>query len=154
MAKIIATHSFRGGTGKSNTTANLAALVARAGHRVAVIDTDIQSPGVHVIFALQPGDEGGIEHDRLTCAPQHGERLVLQGGERRVVHCRRRYPSGVAALVHSGVMPATAMTASTVEFASAARTLAREARRRGLVGPSDRMIGVDGLVQRLFDRLS
>jgi MinD-like ATPase involved in chromosome partitioning or flagellar assembly len=55
MAKIIATHSFRGGTGKSNTTANLAALTARAGHRVGVIDTDIQSPGIHVIFALQPG---------------------------------------------------------------------------------------------------
>jgi septum site-determining protein MinD len=52
MAKIVATHSFRGGTGKSNTTANLAALVARAGKRVGVIDTDIQSPGIHVIFAL------------------------------------------------------------------------------------------------------
>ena len=52
MAKIISTHSFRGGTGKSNTTANLAVLVARAGHRVGVIDTDIQSPGIHVIFQL------------------------------------------------------------------------------------------------------
>lgn len=50
MAKIISTHSFRGGTGKSNTTANLATLVARAGHRVGVIDTDIQSPGIHVVF--------------------------------------------------------------------------------------------------------
>lgn len=55
MGKIIATHSFRGGTGKSNTTANLAALVALAGHRVGVIDTDIQSPGIHVIFALPAG---------------------------------------------------------------------------------------------------
>ena len=52
MAKIISTHSFRGGTGKSNTTANLAVLVARAGNRVGVIDTDIQSPGIHVIFQL------------------------------------------------------------------------------------------------------
>lgn len=52
MAKIISTHSFRGGTGKSNTTANLAVLVARAGYRVGVIDTDIQSPGIHVIFQL------------------------------------------------------------------------------------------------------
>src|SRR5687767_8470957 len=56
MAKIIATHSFRGGTGKSNTTANVAALVARGGHRVGVIDTDIQSPGIHVIFALETED--------------------------------------------------------------------------------------------------
>lgn len=59
MAKIISTHSFRGGTGKSNTTANLAVLVARAGHRVGVIDTDIQSPGIHVIFQLA---ESRVEH--------------------------------------------------------------------------------------------
>lgn len=52
MAKIISTHSFRGGTGKSNTTANLATLIARAGHRVGVIDTDIQSPGIHVVFGF------------------------------------------------------------------------------------------------------
>ena len=52
MPKIISTHSFRGGTGKSNTTANLAVLVARAGHRVGIIDTDIQSPGIHVLFRL------------------------------------------------------------------------------------------------------
>lgn len=56
MAKIISTHSFRGGTGKSNTTANLAVLAARAGHRVGIIDTDIQSPGIHVLFRLGPGD--------------------------------------------------------------------------------------------------
>lgn len=52
MSTIISTHSFRGGTGKSNTTANVAVLVAKAGYRVGVIDTDIQSPGIHVIFQL------------------------------------------------------------------------------------------------------
>src|SRR5262245_53203 len=52
MAKIIAIHSFRGGTGKSNTTANIAALLAADGRRVGVIDTDIQSPGIHVLFGL------------------------------------------------------------------------------------------------------
>jgi MinD-like ATPase involved in chromosome partitioning or flagellar assembly len=54
MAKIISIHSFRGGTGKSNTTANLAVLVARGDKRVGVIDTDIHSPGIHVIFGLDP----------------------------------------------------------------------------------------------------
>lgn len=52
MPKIISTHSFRGGTGKSNTTANLAAMTAAAGCRVGIIDTDIQSPGIHVLFQL------------------------------------------------------------------------------------------------------
>jgi len=49
---IISIHSFRGGTGKSNTTANLATLLAAEGRRVGVIDTDIQSPGIHVLFGL------------------------------------------------------------------------------------------------------
>jgi MinD-like ATPase involved in chromosome partitioning or flagellar assembly len=53
MAQIISLHSFRGGTGKSNTTANIAALLAATGRRVGVIDTDIQSPGIHVLFGLR-----------------------------------------------------------------------------------------------------
>ncbi len=59
MGKIISTHSFRGGTGKSNTTANIAALTAKAGYRVGVIDTDIQSPGIHVLFQLK---HSNIQH--------------------------------------------------------------------------------------------
>src|SRR5512139_1159311 len=52
MSKIVSVHSFRGGTGKSNTTANLAALLAMQGKRVGVVDTDIASPGIHVLFGL------------------------------------------------------------------------------------------------------
>jgi MinD-like ATPase involved in chromosome partitioning or flagellar assembly len=52
MSKIISIHSFRGGTGKSNTTANVAMLLAAQGRRVAVVDTDIQSPGIHVLFGI------------------------------------------------------------------------------------------------------
>ncbi len=58
MAKIASVHSFRGGTGKSNSTANIASTVARYGHRVAIVDTDIQSPGIHVLFGF---DEEKIE---------------------------------------------------------------------------------------------
>jgi len=52
MGNIVSIHSFRGGTGKSNLTANLAAQVAMTGKRVGIIDTDIQSPGIHVRFGL------------------------------------------------------------------------------------------------------
>lgn len=55
MAKVISVHSFRGGTGKSNFTANLAVAIAMAGKRVAIVDTDIQSPGIHVLFGLNEG---------------------------------------------------------------------------------------------------
>lgn len=59
MGKIIAIHSFRGGTGKSNLAANLAWTVAAQGHRVGVIDTDIASPGIHVLFGV---DESLLKH--------------------------------------------------------------------------------------------
>lgn len=58
MGHIISIHSYRGGTGKSNVTANLAYQAALRGRRVAVLDTDLQSPGVHVVF--------GLEKDRIT----------------------------------------------------------------------------------------
>lgn len=52
MGKIISIHSFRGGTGKSNITANIATNTAMRGYRVGIIDTDIQSPGIHVLFGF------------------------------------------------------------------------------------------------------
>lgn len=55
MTKIVSVHSYRGGTGKSNISANLAATMALRGKRVGIIDTDIQSPGINVLFGL--GDE-------------------------------------------------------------------------------------------------
>lgn len=58
MSKIVSIHSFRGGTGKSNISANVAALVAKDGNRVGVIDTDISSPGIHVLF--------GMDEDEMT----------------------------------------------------------------------------------------
>jgi MinD-like ATPase involved in chromosome partitioning or flagellar assembly/DNA-binding response OmpR family regulator len=51
-SKIVAVHSFRGGTGKSNLTSNLAMSLAKQGKRVGIIDTDLQSPGIHVLFGL------------------------------------------------------------------------------------------------------
>ncbi len=65
MSKIISIHSFRGGTGKSNTTANITALLAAQGLRVGVIDTDIQSPGIHVLFGLDEDDMGHSLNDYL-----------------------------------------------------------------------------------------
>ena len=63
--KIISTHSFRGGTGKSNITANLAVTMADAGYRIGVFDTDIQSPGIHIIFGLSEGDIDKTLNDHL-----------------------------------------------------------------------------------------
>ena len=52
MTTVVSIHSFRGGTGKSNTTSNVAGQLVSLGYRVGVIDTDIQSPGIHVLFGF------------------------------------------------------------------------------------------------------
>jgi MinD-like ATPase involved in chromosome partitioning or flagellar assembly len=52
MAKIVSVHSFRRGTGKSILTANIAALLAAEGRRVVVIDTNLESPSLHILFHL------------------------------------------------------------------------------------------------------
>src|SRR5437868_2173875 len=56
MTRKIAVHSFKGGTGKSTLTANIAALLASRGRKVGVVDLDLAGPGLHVIFQLQGSD--------------------------------------------------------------------------------------------------
>ncbi len=52
MPKIVSIHSFRPGTGKSQLTANIATILAATGQRVAIIDSDINSPSMQLIFGL------------------------------------------------------------------------------------------------------
>ncbi|MEL7068376.1 MAG: MinD/ParA family protein [Cyanobacteria bacterium J06581_3] len=63
MPKVVSIHSYRGGTGKSNFTANLATTVALQGYRVGVVDTDLPSPGIHNLFCLEP--------EQVECALNH-----------------------------------------------------------------------------------
>ncbi len=65
MSKIVSIHSFRGGTGKSNTTANVAATLANAGQKVGIVDTDINSPGIHVLFGLEEDEMVNTLNDYL-----------------------------------------------------------------------------------------
>lgn len=59
MTQMISIHSYCHGTGKSYLTANLATLLAVKGLRVGVIETDIQSPGLHIPFGW---DVDGISY--------------------------------------------------------------------------------------------
>src|SRR5437016_2702672 len=65
MPTIVSVHSYRGGTGKSNLVANLAGSVAQMGKRAAVIDTDVQSPGLHVLFGMDVQTIGKTLNDYL-----------------------------------------------------------------------------------------
>src|SRR5260370_13450647 len=65
MPTIICVHSYRGGTGKSNLTVNLANSIVLEGKRAAVVDTDIQSPGLHVLFGMDDQTTGLTLNDYL-----------------------------------------------------------------------------------------
>lgn len=73
MQQIVSMHSFRGGTGKSNTTANLAMLAAAEGKRVAVVDLDMHSPGVHVVLGVDQASFGNTLNDYLDGSCEIGE---------------------------------------------------------------------------------
>ena len=53
MGKIIAVHSYKGGTGKTSLSVNLAATYARMGKKVCIMDLDFRAPSLHAIFKKQ-----------------------------------------------------------------------------------------------------
>jgi polysaccharide biosynthesis transport protein len=63
--------SRKKGDGKSVVASNLAAELARSGHRVVLVDADMRSPTVHEIFGLNP--RGGLS-DLLADRPAASER--------------------------------------------------------------------------------
>jgi chromosome partitioning protein len=54
MLKSIAFHSYKGGTGKTTIAANFAALLAKKGYRVFLIDLDVYAPSLHTYFEMEP----------------------------------------------------------------------------------------------------
>ena len=87
MTFKIAVHSFKGGTGKSTITANLAVSLALEGRRVGVLDLDLAGPGLHVLFEMKPDEIKYTLNDYFlgTCAPAEiaidlTERMDLKRG--------------------------------------------------------------------------
>jgi MinD-like ATPase involved in chromosome partitioning or flagellar assembly len=56
LGRIIAIHSYKGGTGKTLLTVNLAATFARLGKRVCVLDLDFRAPSLQSLFKLDGAD--------------------------------------------------------------------------------------------------
>jgi flagellar biosynthesis protein FlhG len=52
--RVIAVTSGKGGVGKTNISANLAALAARRGKRVLIVDADLGLANVDIIFGVKP----------------------------------------------------------------------------------------------------
>lgn len=114
VASLVCVHSFRGGTGKSNVTANLAATAGRRGERVAIVDSDVQSPGIHALFGMDPEDAGAslndflqgrcrIEETARDVTPRlRGEGLAVAGGGACFLVPASMRPGEIAQILRSG----------------------------------------------------
>jgi septum site-determining protein MinD len=88
MTRSIAIHSYKGGTGKSTITANVAVALALKGRRVGVMDMDLEGPGLHVFFDIDPSDLrftlndvlAGVAPPEAACV-RMSEKMNLNGGE-------------------------------------------------------------------------
>jgi len=91
--KVYAVTSGKGGVGKTNITANLATVMARAGKRVLVIDADLGLANTEIIMGVKPrhhfGDliTRGLHIDEVIVECPGGAMLLPAG-------------SGVSALTH------------------------------------------------------
>jgi chromosome partitioning protein len=54
MTRSIAFHSYKGGTGKTTLACNFAALLAKRGYRVCLLDLDVYAPSLHTYFEKEP----------------------------------------------------------------------------------------------------
>ena len=56
MSKIVAVHSYKGGTGKTLLSVNLAATFAKLGKKVCLFDLDFRAPSLFAILKVEKSD--------------------------------------------------------------------------------------------------
>lgn len=57
---IISFFSFKGGVGRTTTLVATAVTLARYGHRVAIVDLDLEAPGLSTIFSPSTSNNPGV----------------------------------------------------------------------------------------------
>jgi septum site-determining protein MinD len=56
MSKIIAVHSYKGGTGKTLLSVNLAAILAKRGKKVCLFDLDFRAPSLFAVLKVDDAE--------------------------------------------------------------------------------------------------
>lgn len=77
VRRVIAVSSGKGGVGKSTISTNLAAALARSGHRVGLLDADIYGPDIPTMFGARAKPR--MHADKVVPVEAHGVRLMSLG---------------------------------------------------------------------------
>jgi ATP-binding protein involved in chromosome partitioning len=77
LGRILAISSGKGGVGKSTVSANLAVLLAQAGHRVGLMDGDIYGPNIPRMFGVT--DRPPVIGGKIRPLEAHGVKLMSLG---------------------------------------------------------------------------
>ena len=77
LGKVLAISSGKGGVGKSTVSANLAAALARDGHRVGLMDADIYGPNIPRMFGRDEKPE--VQGGKIQPLEAHGVKLMSLG---------------------------------------------------------------------------
>jgi ATP-binding protein involved in chromosome partitioning len=77
LGKVLAVSSGKGGVGKSTVSANLAAALARQGHRVGLMDADIYGPNIPRMFGVDSKPE--VQGGKIQPLEAHGVKLMSLG---------------------------------------------------------------------------
>lgn len=67
MSKIIAVHSYKGGTGKTLMSVNLAATFAKQGKKVAIFDLDFRAPSLFAVLKAENAETWFNDYLNNTC---------------------------------------------------------------------------------------
>jgi MinD-like ATPase involved in chromosome partitioning or flagellar assembly len=67
MGKIIAVHSYKGGTGKTLLSINLAATFAKQGKKVCLFDLDFRAPSLFAILKMESAECWVNDYLNNTC---------------------------------------------------------------------------------------
>ncbi len=79
LGKVLAISSGKGGVGKSTISANLAAALARQGHRVGLMDADIYGPNIPRMFGLAGEEKPEVRGGKIQPLEAHGVKLMSLG---------------------------------------------------------------------------
>jgi len=66
----VAVHSYKGGTGKTLISANLATLLAAEGKKTCLLDMDFLAPSLHALFKIDLPDSWVNDYMNGACKPE------------------------------------------------------------------------------------